>query len=74
MSLFGVFADDGPGIPDEEHELVFETGYSAAADGTGLGLAIVEDIAEAQGWSSESRRSTDGARFDGTGVENVAAE
>ena len=34
--------DDGPGIPPEERERVFERGYSTG--GTGLGLAIVDDI------------------------------
>lgn len=41
--------DDGPGIPDNERELVFERFYRVLgneAPGSGLGLAIVREIAE----------------------------
>ena len=60
-------ADDGPGIPPENREKVFERGYTTAKGGTGFGLAIVEDIATAHGWSvqvTESERG--GARFEFT--------
>ena len=45
-----VFEDNGPGIPPEERERVFERFYRVMgneADGSGLGLAIVRDIARA---------------------------
>ena len=42
-------ADDGPGIPSEEHGLATDIGYSGRADGTGLGLAIVAEVAAAHG-------------------------
>jgi len=45
-----VVEDDGPGIPPDEREQVFESGYSTAERGTGLGLAIVDRIAEGHGW------------------------
>jgi signal transduction histidine kinase len=45
--------DDGPGIPDDEREKVFESGYSTAEEGSGFGLAIVEQIAKAHGWEVE---------------------
>jgi GAF domain-containing protein len=45
-----VVADDGPGIPDDERDSVFEFGYSGS-DGSGVGLAIVEQIAAAHGWT-----------------------
>jgi PAS domain S-box-containing protein len=62
-------ADDGPGIPPEERETVFDTGYSTAADGTGFGLPIVQRIVEAHGWEIEVTESAGGgARFDITGV------
>jgi len=40
--------DSGPGIPESEHELVFQPFYRALGtnvDGSGLGLAIVKEIA-----------------------------
>jgi PAS domain S-box-containing protein len=66
--------DDGAGIPVDEREVVFETGYSGSAEGTGFGLSIVAEIVEAHGWTI---RVTDGAgggaRFEITGVEFVGA-
>ena len=62
-------ADDGPGIPLEDRERVFEGGYSTDADGTGFGLAIVRRIAEAHDWQIRITESDDGgARFEFTGV------
>ncbi|WP_336330765.1 sensor histidine kinase [Haloarcula sp. CGMCC 1.2071] len=43
-------ADDGPGIPSEAVDNIFEYGHTTSADGTGLGLSIVKTIAEAHGW------------------------
>lgn len=45
-----IIEDDGPGIPAEERERIFERFYrisdrSASASGSGLGLAIVREIA-----------------------------
>jgi len=58
-------ADDGPGIPSERREAVFERGHTTDDDGTGFGLAIVAEIAGSHGWSV---RVTDadggGARFE----------
>ena len=45
-------SDDGPGIPPDERERVFDRFYrpaGAAAPGSGLGLAIVRSIAERHG-------------------------
>jgi two-component system sensor histidine kinase TctE len=44
--------DSGPGIPESEHELVFQPFYRALGtevDGSGLGLAIVREIAHQHG-------------------------
>lgn len=38
--------DEGEGIPDENHEQIFEPYYSTKADGSGLGLAIAYRIAQ----------------------------
>ncbi|WP_049982510.1 PAS domain S-box protein [Halorubrum sp. BV1] len=62
--------DDGPGIPDDRREAVFESGYSTSGAGTGFGLAIVESIAAAHGWEvTLTTSASGGARFEFTGVE-----
>lgn len=67
----GVFvADDGPGIPADDRDSVFDHGYSTSEDGTGFGLSIVRSIVEAHGWSIDVTESEDGgARFEISGVE-----
>jgi signal transduction histidine kinase len=70
--------DDGPGIPAEERDRVFDYGHTTEADGTGFGLAIVKEIVEAHGWeiqavdgdlaSSHDGTEYGGARFEITGV------
>lgn len=42
-------ADDGPGIPAEKLERIFEAYYSTRPKGTGLGLAIVKHNTELYG-------------------------
>jgi len=64
--------DDGPGIPEDEHNEVLEHGYTTSADGTGFGLTIVSDVANAHGWRLDvTDGETGGARFEirGTGRE-----
>jgi signal transduction histidine kinase len=61
-----VVEDDGPGIPQDERERVFERFYRRANDGsgTGLGLAIVRWIANAHGGGVAVDQSpAGGARF-----------
>jgi signal transduction histidine kinase len=43
--------DDGPGIPSQKHEKVFEAYYTTKAKGTGLGLATVKHNVELYGGS-----------------------
>ena len=65
-------ADDGPGIPADSRDAVFEPGYTTAAEGTGFGLSIVAQVAEAHGWDVAITESADGgARFEFVGVEFV---
>lgn len=67
-------ADDGPGIPDDERDRVFEYGHSLDG-GTGLGLAIVSSITDAHGWAlSLTDSEADGTRFDVSQVERVSTE
>jgi two-component system sensor histidine kinase KdpD len=55
--------DDGPGVPDELLDRVFEKFYRAPApgrlarSGTGVGLAVVRGLVEAMGGDVEARRS-----------------
>ena len=60
-----VVADDGPGIPADKREAVFEAGVSSGDGTTGLGLSIVSDIAAAHGWELSLADSPDGgAQFE----------
>ncbi|USZ69792.1 PAS domain S-box protein (plasmid) [Halorussus salilacus] len=64
--------DDGPGIPPERREEVFEYGYTSAS-GTGIGLAVVRDIVAAHGWEIAATDAADGgARFEVRGVEGAS--
>lgn len=62
--------DDGPGIPVEAREHIFERGYSTDETSTGLGLHIVKRIADAHDWTIDAAESAEGgARFEVTDVE-----
>lgn len=63
--IYGFYVeDDGPGVPEEHQEDIFEQGVTHN-HGTGLGLPIAEAIAEAHGWSIEYKDSLKGgARFE----------
>jgi signal transduction histidine kinase len=62
-------ADDGPGIPSEQREKVFQrfTRLDAArsrdAGGAGLGLAIARQVAQNHGGRLTIEDSAEGARF-----------
>ncbi|WP_138007153.1 sensor histidine kinase [Halalkalirubrum salinum] len=56
--------DDGPGIPADKRETVFEPGHSSMRGGTGFGLTIVKRVVEAHGWElSVTDGTAGGARF-----------
>jgi len=64
--------DDGPGIPPEDADAVFELGHTTSAQSSGFGLAIVDRIVQAHGWEIRVTSSdTGGARFEVTGVTVV---
>ena len=50
--------DDGPGVPEEVRERVFEPYFTTKADGTGLGLAIVKKVVVEHNGTISVRRST----------------
>jgi len=58
-------ADDGSGIPETNHDEVFEQGFTTEEENTGLGLAIVARIADGHGWDVTVTESyAGGARFE----------
>jgi two-component system OmpR family sensor kinase len=58
-------ADDGPGIPEDQVDRVFEPGFTTSDSGTGFGLRIVREMVEAHGWTVDVTESEDGgARFE----------
>ena len=46
-------SDNGPGIPKERLERIFDPFYTSKSTGTGLGLAISKKLVEAQGGTLE---------------------
>lgn len=61
--------DTGPGIPPDERNAVFESGYTTAQEGTGFGLAIVKRIVEAHEWEIDvTAGRSGGTRLEITGV------
>jgi PAS domain S-box-containing protein len=64
--------DDGVGIPEEEHEKIFEAGYSLTEETTGFGLGIVKQIVDAHGWEIRVVDSDDGGtRVEITGMDVI---
>ncbi|GAB7009152.1 ATP-binding protein [Halorubrum trueperi] len=65
-------ADDGPGIPVDRRDDVFEAGVTTDPDGTGFGLKIVTEVADAHGWTVElADAAGGGARFEFRGVDSA---
>ena len=43
------FSDDGPGVPEEDRELIFDQYFSRKSNGMGLGLYIARQVIEPYG-------------------------
>lgn len=57
--------DNGPGIPEEDRELIFSWGYTNDDDHKGIGLSIVEQICDVHDWDiSVTDSDLGGARFE----------
>lgn len=64
--------DDGPGIPKQERDDVFDAGYTTTDEGTGFGLGIVEQVVDAHNWEIHITEGSDGgARFEIMGVKEA---
>lgn len=67
--------NDGPPIPPDKRDEVFESGYSTGDEGTGLGLSIVASVADVHGWTlGVADREGGGVRFAVTEVECAAED
>lgn len=55
--------DNGPGVPAELRQRIFEPFYTTRSSGTGLGLAVVRSVAVAHGGVVEVEESARGACF-----------
>jgi len=62
--VFIEISDNGPGIPSEERERIFEAFFFRREEGVGLGLAIVQQIVTAHGGEiAVGESDLGGARF-----------
>jgi nitrogen fixation/metabolism regulation signal transduction histidine kinase len=52
--------DNGPGVPPDDVERIFDPYYTTKSDGTGLGLPIVKKVVLEHGGSVESGRAASG--------------
>ncbi len=57
-------SDNGPGIPKNHRDQIFEDGFTTDGEGTGLGLAIVREISHAHDWEVTLAETTGGAQFE----------
>jgi signal transduction histidine kinase len=53
-------SDNGPGLPSDRLESVFERFFTTKSEGFGIGLAICRDVIERQGGNIHARLNADG--------------
>jgi signal transduction histidine kinase len=58
-----IVSDNGPGIPSEFRDEVFDVGFSLKSKGTGLGLSIAREAIQRSGGSIDLVESSIGAQF-----------
>ncbi|WP_395541489.1 sensor histidine kinase [Neotabrizicola sp. sgz301269] len=66
-TVFLRFRDDGPGVPADLQERIFDRFFRVDTDqslGCGLGLAIVNDVAQGHGGSVRCISSSEGSTFE----------
>ncbi len=56
-------ADNGPGVPEQDREHVWDPDFTTKRKGTGLGLALVRQTVRAYGGEVELRGTDEGACF-----------
>jgi len=62
--------DDGPGIPADRREEVFDHGVTTIEDGSGYGLSVVRTVVNAHGWDiAATEGESGGTRLEITGVD-----
>lgn len=66
--------DDGPGIPPEHVERLWEPDFTTKARGTGLGLALVRQTVQAHGGRVWARNRPEGGAEFGVALPSAAAE
>jgi PAS domain S-box-containing protein len=69
--------DDGPGIPPEHHQRIFEIfqTLNSSNESTGIGLSIVKKIIEAEGGTLQLTSEVDvGSKFSFTWLKEISSE
>src|SRR5690606_13667817 len=68
-------SDNGPGLPPDRLESIFERFFTTKSEGFGIGLAICRDVIERQGGSIHARlNATGGCCFYFTLLRNSSSE